>query len=143
MSPILVPDESSWPQVWSLLSQQVLAKADSSSAILTLEGDLGAGKTTFVKTIAAALGSTAAVTSPTFSIVQEYPTPRGPIYHFDLYRLDSLDEVLDLDFEDYLDRGFLVIVEWPGVAMELLAPLHPTNLRIQHRAAGGREVYIL
>ncbi len=138
-----VPDESAWPRVWATLSQQVLAKAAPPAAVLLLEGDLGAGKTTFVKTIAAALDSTAEVTSPTFSIVQEYPTPRGPIYHFDLYRLNSLDEVLDLDMEDYLDRGFLVIVEWPAVAMPLLEPLSPTHLRIQHAPDGGREVHIL
>ncbi len=143
MFPILVPDESAWPRVWAALSQQVLATAGPPASVLLLEGDLGVGKTTFVKTIAAALDSAAAVTSPTFSIVQEYPTPRGPIYHFDLYRLGSLDEVLDLDFEDYLDRGFLVVVEWPAVAMELLAPLNPTHLRIRHRPAGGREVHIL
>ena len=143
MPPILVPDESAWPRVWASLARLVLAKAAPPASVLLLEGDLGAGKTTFVKTIAAALGSTAAVTSPTFSIVQEYPTPRGPIYHFDLYRLNSVDEVLDLDFEDYLDRGYLVIVEWPAVAMELLAPLKPAHLRIQHIESGGREVVIL
>ena len=104
---------------------------------------MGAGKTTFVKTIARALGSTSAVTSPTFSIVQEYPTPQGPIYHFDLYRMSSVDEVLDLDFEDYLDRGYLVVVEWPEVAAELLSPLNATSLRIQHLPQGGREVLVL
>ena len=111
--------------------------------VLALVGDLGAGKTTFVKTVAAALGSIDAVTSPTFSIVQEYATPRGPLYHFDLYRLNSVAELHDLDFDDYLARGRLVVVEWPQVAESWLRELGAVFVEIRHRARGGREVVVL
>ena len=96
-----------------------------------------------VKAIAADLGYAGAVTSPTFSLVQEYPTPRGPVYHFDLYRVESAEEVLDLGFEDYLDAGYLVVVEWPAVAAPILRAYAKTDLRIQHAPGGGREVVVL
>lgn len=109
--------------------------------MLALEGDLGAGKTTFVKTIAAALGADPAeVTSPTFSLVQEYPTPEGPLYHFDLYRLESVDEVLALDFEGYLDAAHFAVVEWPGVARDLLGDEVAAWARIDTPVGGGRHL---
>ncbi len=127
-----------WPLAWAWLSPKLAGRH-----VLALVGDLGAGKTTFVKTIAAQLGSTAEVTSPTFSIVQEYPTPEGPLFHFDLYRLDSIEEVLDLDFEAYLDQARFCVVEWPAVA----APLLPESLacwaQIQLSSTHGRELLLL
>ena len=138
-SPVSSPD--AWPAVWQALRPQVLAQA--APRILTLTGELGAGKTTLVKAIAADLGYDGDVTSPTFSLVQEYPTPRGMIYHFDLYRLERIGEVLDLDFEGYLDAGYLTIVEWPAVAAPILRAYAKTSLRIQHVTTGGREVVVL
>ncbi len=141
---MLVASEAEWPKVWQNLEKQLFAKsAGSGAAILALKGDLGAGKTTFVKTIAAALGSLDSVTSPTFSIVQEYRTPGGPIFHFDLYRLLDIAELHDLDFEDYLARGRLVIVEWPQLAEEWLKALGATFIEILHGSGGGREVLVL
>ena len=88
--------------------------------VVSLTGDLGAGKTTFVQGAAAELGVGEPVLSPTFTLVREY---RGdsPIYHLDVYRLERLQEVLDLGFEEILDRGGLVFVEW-GDAIEALLP---------------------
>ena len=81
--------------------------------LLIVSGPLGAGKTTFVAELAAALGSDAHVTSPTYTLVHEYPTPAGPLVHVDAYRLDAaVDVAAALDLEGYLDRARAVVVEW-------------------------------
>lgn len=143
--PLLIPTPDHWPAAWAALAPQVLAKAQPPppAHVLTLRGELGAGKTTFVKTIARALGYAGDVTSPTFSLVQEYPTPHGMLYHFDLYRAQSVEEVLDLGFEEYLDAGYLAVVEWPAVAAPILGAYAKTEIEIQHRDGGGREVVLL
>lgn len=83
--------------------------------ILLLKGNLGAGKTTFTQFLLKSLGSHDEVNSPTYSIVNEYNTPKGKIYHFDLYRLKNIEEVYDIGIEEYLDNAFLCIIEWPEV----------------------------
>ena len=80
--------------------------------IILYEGDMGAGKTTFTKGLAAALGITDPVTSPTFALVNEYTEGRLPLFHFDLYRLASSDELFEIGWEDYLRRGGVCAVEW-------------------------------
>jgi tRNA threonylcarbamoyladenosine biosynthesis protein TsaE len=81
--------------------------------LLIVSGPLGAGKTTFVAALASALGSDAHVTSPTYTLVHEYPTPAGPLVHVDAYRLDaSVDVDAALDLEGYLERARAVVVEW-------------------------------
>jgi tRNA threonylcarbamoyladenosine biosynthesis protein TsaE len=90
-----------------------LAAMLSPGDVLLLRGDLGAGKTTFTQGLAQGLGIHAPVTSPTFTLVQEYRGGRLPLTHFDLYRLDGPDEVFDLGFFDYLEQGGVVVVEWP------------------------------
>ena len=85
------------------------------------EGEMGAGKTTFIKEVCKVLGVSELVSSPTFSLVNEY---RGignqPIYHFDLYRLNNLDEARDIGLVDYYYSGKFCLVEWPQQASELL-----------------------
>lgn len=83
--------------------------------ILLLKGNLGAGKTTFTQFLLKKLGSSDEVSSPTYSIVNEYSTPQGKVFHFDLYRLKKIDEVYDIGIEEYLDNAFLCIIEWPEV----------------------------
>lgn len=80
--------------------------------VIAFTGDLGAGKTAFVRGLARGLGITERVTSPTFTIVNEYEGGRLPLFHFDMYRLGSADELFDIGWEDYLARGGVCAVEW-------------------------------
>lgn len=96
--------------------------------VVSLSGDLGAGKTTFVQGLVAALGVTGRVTSPTFTIVHEYDA-RFPIVHLDVYRLDSYQEVLDLGFEEFFDPRAIVLLEW-GEAVEPLLPRAHLKLEV-------------
>ena len=96
-----------------------LAKTLVPDDVLILYGDLGAGKTCFTNGLLYGLGFTAGGSSPTFTIVNQYPsTP--PVNHFDLYRLGSEDELYDMGFSDYFDNGSISIVEWPQIAGEFL-----------------------
>ncbi len=88
--------------------------------IIVLNGELGAGKTSFTKEFVKALGTTDTASSPTFSLVNTYQITDGTIYHFDLYRIKTLEELLDLGFEEYLDQGRYILIEWPELAIPLL-----------------------
>ena len=81
-------------------------------SVIAFTGDLGAGKTAFTRGLARGLGVTERVTSPTFTIVNEYEGGRLPLFHFDMYRLGSSDELFDIGWEDYLRRGGVCAVEW-------------------------------
>ena len=81
-------------------------------AVIAYRGDLGAGKTAFTRGLARGLGVQEAVTSPTYTIVNEYLGGRMPLFHFDMYRLGSEDELFDIGWDDYLDRGGVCAVEW-------------------------------
>ena len=80
--------------------------------VIAYRGDLGAGKTAFTRGLARGLGSTELVTSPTYTIVNEYLGGRMPLFHFDMYRLASSDDLWDIGWEDYLDRNGVCAVEW-------------------------------
>lgn len=85
--------------------------------IVCFEGQMGMGKTTLINTLCKVLGVKDHTASPTFSIVNEYHREKGvPIYHFDLYRLNSPEELYDLGFEDYLCQDALIFIEWPEIA---------------------------
>ncbi len=91
--------------------------------VYTFTGDMGAGKTTFISALVQALGVDAEeANSPSFAIVNEYrsDTTAELMYHFDLYRLENLEEVMDMGFEDYLDCGALCFIEWPGIVEDIL-----------------------
>jgi tRNA threonylcarbamoyladenosine biosynthesis protein TsaE len=102
----------------------------SSSRIFAFHGELGAGKTTFIKALCAELGVNDAMSSPSFSLVNEYHDINGnSIYHFDLYRLKSPEEAFDIGMEEYLYSGNYCFVEWPERAGELL-PEETVHLKI-------------
>ena len=89
-----------------------LAAGLKPGAVIVYRGDLGAGKTAFTRGLARGLGIAEPVTSPTYTIVNEYLTGRLPLFHFDMYRLHSADDLFDIGWEDYLDRGGVCAVEW-------------------------------
>lgn len=89
-----------------------LGKVVPPGTILAYRGGLGAGKTAFTRGLARGLGCTDMVTSPTYTIVNEYLTGRLPLFHFDMYRLASSDDLWDIGWEDYLERGGVCAVEW-------------------------------
>lgn len=89
-----------------------LAKKLRPGAIIAYEGDLGAGKTAFTRGLARGLGVKEPVTSPTYTIVNEYTSGKMPLFHFDMYRLGSAEELFDIGWEDYLERGGVCAVEW-------------------------------
>ena len=91
---------------------EALGKEISPGTVLAYRGDLGAGKTAFTRGLARGLGCTEPVTSPTYTIVNEYLSGRIPLFHFDMYRLRSSDELWDIGWEDYLERGGVCSVEW-------------------------------
>jgi tRNA threonylcarbamoyladenosine biosynthesis protein TsaE len=92
----------------------------SAGDTLALVGDLGAGKTHFTKGIVAGLGCDTPVTSPTFTLVHEYTGGRLPVFHFDFYRLESADELLNIGWDDYLDAKGIAVVEWADKFPDLL-----------------------
>ena len=89
-----------------------LGKILPAGAVLAYRGDLGAGKTAFTRGLARGLGYGEPVTSPTYTIVNEYLGGRLPLFHFDMYRLSSSDDLWDIGWEDYLERGGICAVEW-------------------------------
>ena len=89
-----------------------LSKVLSPGTVIAYRGDLGAGKTAFTRGLARGLGVTDPVTSPTYTIVNEYLGGRMPLFHFDMYRLHSSDDLWDIGWEDYLERGGICAVEW-------------------------------
>lgn len=88
-------------------------------ALLLLAGDLGVGKTTLTQQIGLALGATATISSPTYTLIHEYPTPKGLLVHIDAYRLPSATILIDLGLDDYLIRARLVVIEWGEALVDL------------------------
>ena len=89
-----------------------LGKTLKPGAVIAYQGDLGAGKTAFTRGVALGLGAKEQVTSPTYTIVNEYLSGKYPLFHFDMYRLASSDDLFDIGWEDYLERGGVCAVEW-------------------------------
>ena len=98
-----------------------VGKIIPAGTVLAYRGDLGAGKTAFTRGLARGLGCRGRVTSPTFTIVNEYDGPT-PLFHFDMYRLADADALFDIGWEDYLDRGGVCAVEWSENVREALPP---------------------
>ena len=113
---------------WQEIVEKILPQLKHN--IFLLKGNLGAGKTTFTQFLLKSLGSEDEVSSPTYSIVNEYNTPKGKVYHFDLYRLKNIEEAYDIGIEEYLDNAFLCIIEWPEVYQDELYGLNYHEMNI-------------
>ena len=117
------------------VAEAVVEALDGRTVVL-LRGGMGAGKTTLVSRIAALLGAEDAVTSPTFALVNQYEGTEQRIYHFDFYRIDRIEEVFDLGYEEYFYSGDLCFVEWP----ENIEPLIPDDaMEVRITAGDGEE----
>ena len=108
--------------------------------ILAYEGDLGAGKTAFTRGLARGLGAKDMVTSPTYTIVNEYLSGRMPLFHFDMYRLASSDDLWDIGWEDYLERGGVCAVEWSENVADAMEDA--ITVCIQKLGADSRKITI-
>lgn len=122
---------------WKDIVNQIIPNLQHN--ILLLKGNLGAGKTTFSQFLLKELGSSDEISSPTYSIVNEYDTPKGKIFHFDLYRLKSVEEAYDFGIEEYLDNGYLSIIEWPEIYTDELEGYDFHEMIITNTES-GREI---
>ncbi|MGN0673406.1 MAG: tRNA (adenosine(37)-N6)-threonylcarbamoyltransferase complex ATPase subunit type 1 TsaE [Anaerovoracaceae bacterium] len=119
-----------------------LAAALEPGDIIAMVGNLGTGKTTLSKYIAEGLGVTEALSSPTFNIVKEYRSGRLPLFHFDVYRLSSGDDLVDIGAEDYLYGDGVCLIEWADIVADIL-PEETIVIRLEYgENEGAREVTI-
>ena len=133
---LTIPSISNLPQA----AQSIIEHAGN-NRIFLFYGDMGAGKTTLIKELCKALGTTDNISSPTFSIVNEYHTAKDKIYHFDFYRLKDQTEALDMGYEEYFYAGAWCFIEWPEKIPDLL-PEHYSNISIKVLDDGSRQVNI-
>lgn len=135
MKTITVADVASLPQA----AREFIADMGDRT-VVALHGEMGAGKTTFINALCKELGvETDPTASPTFALVNEYrsDTTAELIYHFDLYRLENLDEAMDMGIEDYLDCGAVCLIEWPDIVDPML-PDDTIDLTITVEPDGSR-----
>ena len=117
-----------------------LGKILKPGTVIAYRGDLGAGKTAFTRGLALGLGSTELVTSPTYTIVNEYLGGRMPLFHFDMYRLASSDDLWDIGWEDYLDRNGVCAVEWSENVADAME--EPIVITIEKLGEDSRRITI-
>lgn len=122
---------------------QYISQSDAQSNIFAFYGHMGAGKTTFVTAICKALGVEDTVNSPTFTIVNEYRAAKGfPVYHFDFYRINKLQEAYEIGIDEYFSGDGLCLIEWPEKIEDLL-PEDIIKVTITPQEDGSREVEIM
>lgn len=119
---------------------RTLAKKLTPGTVIALIGDLGTGKTTLTKSIAQGLGIKEMITSPTFTIVQEYHDGRLPLYHFDVYRICDAEEMYELGYEEYFFGQGVCIVEWADLIMDLI-PEDSIVIRIEYGSQEEERIY--
>ena len=117
------------------VAEELLAFANGQK-FFVFEGEMAAGKTTFIKSFCEALGVEDVVSSPTFSIVNEYESNTGTVYHFDFYRLKNLQEAYDIGYEEYFYSGDYCLVEWPSKVEELLPE---TYIKVEIAVTGNEQ----
>lgn len=115
-------------------------KAMGDNTVFAFHGEMGVGKTTFIKAICEKLGVSDTINSPTFAIINEYRSDSGElIYHFDFYRINKIEEAFDFGYEDYFYSGSLCFIEWPE-KVESLLPNDTVNVSIKVLEDGSRNV---
>ena len=119
---------------------EALGRVLKPGTILAYEGDLGAGKTAFTRGLARGLGAAEPVTSPTYTIVNEYLSGRIPLFHFDMYRLCCADDLFDIGWDDYLERGGVCAVEWSENVAEAMEDA--IRVRIEKTGQQSRRITI-
>lgn len=125
------------------IAQKLLDKAGPNQLIWTFTGEIGAGKTTLIKAICRLLGTEEKVSSPTFSLVNEYKDREGlTFYHMDLYRLHDTEEAVDIGIEEYLDSGQRCLIEWPGL-IEHLLPENTFRIKLEIGSDSSRKIIFL
>jgi tRNA threonylcarbamoyladenosine biosynthesis protein TsaE len=129
---------SNSPTETEAIGQQI-AEDIGVGSVLALKGDLGSGKTVFVKGLVAGLGSRADVTSPTFTIVHEYRGGRLPVYHFDFFRLENREAVAQLGLDDYFFGDGLSVIEWADRFPELI-PQHARWILFETKSGNQRAI---
>ncbi len=135
----LLPAETGSAEATMALGRRLAAHLGPGD-VVALYGDLGAGKTHLVKGICAALGvPKALVTSPTFTLVNEYDGRDFPVYHVDVYRVRRVEELFELGYEEYFYGEGLCLIEWPE-KVEALLPAHTLRLRLDHLGADRRRI---
>lgn len=107
-----------------------IGKTSEKGQVYTLVGDLGVGKTVFTQGLAKGLGIEEPISSPTFTIVQEYEGSRLPFYHFDVYRIGDIEEMDEIGFDEYIDGDGVCLIEWANLIEEIL-PQKRTSIRIE------------
>lgn len=112
------------------VAKEILANLEHK--LICFEGEMGAGKTTFIKEFVKLLGTDDDISSPTFSIVNEYDTTQGKVFHFDFYRLNDEEEALDFGIEDYFYSDAFCLMEWPSKVENLIPEEHHT-ITIENR----------
>ncbi len=138
----LLPAETASPEETLALGRQ-LATTFEAGDVVALYGDLGAGKTHLVKGICAAFGLPPhIVSSPTFTLVNEYKTDAFPLYHIDAYRIKHVEEFFELGYEEYFYGDGLCLVEWPE-RVEALLPEHTLRLRLTHLGENRRRIWAI
>ncbi|GAA4278831.1 tRNA (adenosine(37)-N6)-threonylcarbamoyltransferase complex ATPase subunit type 1 TsaE [Aquimarina mytili] len=121
------------------IAKQIIS--ETKNKILLFDASMGVGKTTLIKEICTQLGVHDVISSPTYALVNEYDSNDGPIYHFDFYRIHDIEEAYHIGFEEYLDSGSWVFIEWPDKVFDLL-PENITTLKIEVSKDGKRILTI-
>lgn len=117
-----------------------LGATAKAGTVIALIGDLGTGKTTLTKYIAAGLGVTEQITSPTFTIIKEYRTGRCPLFHFDVYRIGDIDEMFEIGYEEYFFGDGICVIEWADLIEEII-PEDALIIRITRGEGEEERIY--
>lgn len=129
------------PEEHAKLSKEIISEFPE-MRLLLLKGNLGAGKTTLIKGIVKALGGDDVVNSPSFSLINEYESDSGNIYHMDLYRVRSEEELSDLGIEEFLDSGDYCLIEWPEIGMSFFEAYPHLLIEIDYLSPKERKLNI-